>query len=340
MKPGRHIQRIIISRTDSIGDVILTLPLTGLIKAHWPEAEIMFLGKDYTMPILQHATFVDQAISLDQLMEQGELKAVEKLRSFKADAILHVFPRKPIARLAWKAQIPYRFGSTGRLYHYLYCNRLIPLSRKRSPLHEASLNAILLKGLGIKNIPQPEGLPAYYGLNAQTLAGINRVRLHHPAVILHPGSKGSAREWDMAHFHNLSLLLNQQGYHVYLTGTEAEGAYFRPWLCQSQPWINDLSGKLTLEELFGFIAAADALVAASTGPLHMAAALGKLAIGIYPPIRPMHPGRWRPLGENSHYLVVDKACSDCRTASSCACMQAVRPEEVYALICKHLPIAS
>jgi ADP-heptose:LPS heptosyltransferase len=44
------------------------------------------------------------------------------------------------------------------------------------------------------------------------------------------------------------------------------------------------------------------LVAASTGPLHIASAVGIHAIGLYPSKRPMHPGRWMPLGGNASYL--------------------------------------
>lgn len=64
---------------------------------------------------------------------------------------------------------------------------------------------------------------------------------------------------------------------------------------------------MNLKQFISFIAAADGLIAASTGPLHIAAALGKVALGIYPPIKPMHPpGRWAPLGKNASYLVLEK----------------------------------
>ena len=73
---------------------------------------------------------------------------------------------------------------------------------------------------------------------------------------------------------------------------------------------------------------ADALVAASTGPLHIAAALGKRAIGIYPPIKPMHPGRWAPVGENADYLVLNKVCADCRKEKKCHCMEEIKPKVI------------
>jgi len=69
-------------------------------------------------------------------------------------------------------------------------------------------------------------------------------------------------------------------------------------------------------------------VAASTGPLHLAAALGIKAIGIYPPIRPMHPERWAPIGEKATFLVKDKECDECRKQGPCHCMQEILPDKI------------
>ena len=70
------------------------------------------------------------------------------------------------------------------------------------------------------------------------------------------------------------------------------------------------------------------LYAASTGPLHIAAALGKLTIGLYPPIKPMHPGRWAPLGNLSTFIVKPKKCNKCRKRKVCECLESITPEEV------------
>ena len=47
-----NIQRIMIVRTDSIGDVMLTLPMAFYIKQTFPNAELFFLGKSYTKDII------------------------------------------------------------------------------------------------------------------------------------------------------------------------------------------------------------------------------------------------------------------------------------------------
>jgi len=52
------VKRIIISRTDNLGDVILTLPMAGILKQRFPDSTIIFLGKKYTKPLVDACEFV------------------------------------------------------------------------------------------------------------------------------------------------------------------------------------------------------------------------------------------------------------------------------------------
>jgi ADP-heptose:LPS heptosyltransferase len=141
-------------------------------------------------------------------------------------------------------------------------------------------------------------------------------------LILHPRSKGSAREWGLDNFSKLIGLLPADKVKVFVSGTKEEGETLR-WLFEKHPGINDLTGKLSLEEFISFINTCDGLVAASTGPVHIAAALGKKAVGLYAPMRPIYPGRWAPLGKNASYLVLDKTCTDCRKNADCHCIREI-----------------
>ena len=51
--------KILISRTDSIGDVILTLPMAGLIKKNYPDSVIFFLGRTYTKETIALSKHID-----------------------------------------------------------------------------------------------------------------------------------------------------------------------------------------------------------------------------------------------------------------------------------------
>ena len=96
--------------------------------------------------------------------------------------------------------------------------------------------------------------------------------------------------------------------------------------------IIDLTGKLSLQQYIAFINATNGLVAASTGPLHIAAALNKKAIGLFVPKRPMHPGRWMPIGKNATYVVFDKDCVDCKNGKDCNCIIKINPKQIVDLL--------
>ena len=55
-----------ISRTDSIGDVILTLPIVGYLKKSFPESKIIFFGKKYTEAILNLIPEIDEILNGNQ----------------------------------------------------------------------------------------------------------------------------------------------------------------------------------------------------------------------------------------------------------------------------------
>jgi ADP-heptose:LPS heptosyltransferase len=326
MRPG-SCRTFIISRTDAIGDVVLTLPVAGVLRSLYPSARILFLGRAYTRAIVDACTNIDGFLDWDQMKDASPVK---QLAATGADTIIHVFPKKPIARAAWQARIPQRIGTTNRLYHWLYCNIRVALSRKNSPWHEAQLNLRLLKPLGARDGYTLEEISGFYGLTRLVDLPPAVAALLSPDrfnLILHPKSRGSAREWGLDNFRQLITLLPRDRFNIFLTGTAAEGKELEP-LRQAFPFLTDLTGRLSLGELMSFIARADGLVAASTGPLHLAAALGIHAIGIYPPIRPMHPGRWAPVGPKAKFFVKGIDCEACRKSGDCSCIREVRVHEV------------
>jgi ADP-heptose:LPS heptosyltransferase len=332
VKKDKQYKKILISRTDSIGDVVLTLPLAGLLRKQFPEAQIAFLGQSYTQAVINACENIDEFINWQEISTLSEDDQIQCFRSINAGLIIHVFPRKEIARLARKAGIPERMGTTGRLYHYLNCNRLVKLSRRNSLLHESQLNLKLAAGILDKSELTLDEIAEFYGLNnpkplpAKLAGEIDKSRIN---LILHPKSKGSAREWGSNNFAALSKILPVEKFKIFITGTKAEGELLRSESFFEQAGeVNDLTGSMNLDEMISFINAADGLIAASTGPLHIAAALGKMALGIYPPIKPMHPGRWAPIGKRSDYLVADKVCSDCRKSGPCLCMLNITPQQV------------
>lgn len=303
MKVSKHI---IISRTDSIGDVMLTLPICGVLKKHFPEIKITFLGRSYTEAIIKSCSHVDQFINWDSPSKESLEKQIEQFKAIGADTIIHVFPDKEVVTLAKKTGIPNRIG-TGRRWHTLMnCNHPVFFSRKNSDLHESQLNIKLLQPLGITDIPTLAEMPALYGFHANGIVPEKLLSILNNGkknIILHPLSKGSAVNWSMSKFQELATLLDENKFNVFVSGTQAEGEKIRTSFSFEKANVHDITGMLNLNEFIAFISRCDALVAASTGPLHIASALGLKAIGLYSPKRPIHPGRWAPIGKNAKFIV-------------------------------------
>jgi ADP-heptose:LPS heptosyltransferase len=324
-------RRILISRADGIGDVVLTLPVAAFLKKKYPDCAVLFLGNSYTKPVIDACCHVDQFVGWDSVCGLDKASQRKAFGDLNVDTILHVFPNKHVARLAKQAKIPLRIGTRSRFHHLLYCNRLVSLSRNNSLLHEAQLNLKLLAPLDIHESPTLDELHGSFGLTKikqlpQELK--NLIKPQMAAVILHPCSKGSAREWGLDRFSELVALLPVDLFQIFVTGSAREGQSMASFLVRHKARITDLTGKLSLEELISFIGHCDALVAASTGPLHIAAALDKIAIGIYAPIKPIWPRRWAPIGRRAHVLVANRTCSACRSGGPCECMRSIQATNV------------
>jgi ADP-heptose:LPS heptosyltransferase len=322
------LTNILISRIDSIGDVLLTLPFCAWLKNQFPAVKLTFLGRNYTQSVIESFTVIDSFIALEQLSNTPSLEKVNLLKGF--DCIIHVFPNKEIATLAKQAKIPIRIGTSHRLFHLLTCNKRVNFTRKNSELHEAQLNFELLKPVGIKEIPNFSSIQdAGVNFKVQTTELPTEIAFldFKNVVILHPKSQGSAIEWPIEKYIELALELVKSGKIVCFTGTENEGVLFRNQLPKHSNII-DTSGKLTLHQLQFLISKSYALVACSTGPYHIAGLCGIRAVGLFSARKPIHPGRWKALGKNAIALVFDENCKSCKSKNRCDCIQSISVEKV------------
>ncbi|WP_342116686.1 glycosyltransferase family 9 protein [Pseudoduganella sp. OTU4001] len=324
-------RRILITRTDNIGDVVLTLPIAGWLKQRYPGVHITFLVRRYAAHTVGQCRNVDEVVAVE---DQPGL--AEHMRAAGYDTVLLAFPKRRIALAAWRAGIAHRIGTSHRFYHWLACNEMVRFSRVKSQLHEAQLNFELLRPLGLKEIPPlPEVWPLY-GLQAPASAKVDALlgeQGYH--LVLHTKSNGNGREWPLGHFTALARLLQAYGdVKVWLTGSAAEGellAQQAPELL-ALPHVNNVCGKLDLRELLSLIGRADGLVASGTGPLHLSAALGRNTLGLFPPIKPIDIARWGALGANAVNLAAAQACGQCQDKAACRCMEAITPQQVCDVI--------
>ena len=294
--------RILLSRTDNLGDVMLTLPMAGVIKTQFPESKILFLGKPYTKALIDNCEHIDEFHNWTDIQAKG-------LGGLRADAIVHVLPQKEIAIAAKKANIKLRIGTSHRLFHLLTCNKLINLGRKNSDLHESQLNIKLLKPLGVNTNVSHNEIKELYGWKKSVLQS-ELTQFIYPDkfnLIFHTKSKGSALDYALEKFYTLANNLDADRFQILLTGTASEGELIKNECPDffNLPHVTDLTGKLDLSQLINLIQHCQGLVACSTGPLHIAAASGIHCLGLYSSKRPMHASRWGPVGKKSIFLEDD-----------------------------------
>lgn len=321
----KHISlNIILSRTDSIGDMVLTLPMAKIIKHYFPGTKVYFLGAEYTRAIVNACNCCDGFIELNEFLNTPALTLKKTF-----DTIIHVKPNSVVAKKAKQSGIKKRIGTTNRLFHWTTCNELVKLSRKKSNLHEAQLNLRLLEPFGIKKIFSHEEISNSYALenlqplNKKYAALIDKTKYN---LILHPKSRGSAREWGFDNFKLLIDILDKNKFKIFISGTSEEKELMQLFLDEVKHDVVDISGLMPLEQFISFVAQCNGLVACSTGPLHIAAALGKDALGIYAPLHSIRPQRWGPIGTKAKVFVVNKNCKDCyKNKMPCHCIQEIHP---------------
>lgn len=281
---------IAIVRTDSIGDVVVTLPLCGYIKEKSPHTRIVFVGKSYTADVIAACPFVDEFINFDDRMNVR----------LEVEAAVFAFPDKEAMKWVKSQGVRLRVATGKRKQSWMYANKRVWFSRKNSEFHESQLNFHLLRPFGLVEIPGLSEIQQWHVLKPQVASPVE-LATGKRAVIFHMLSKGSALNWSLASFEELAKALSPDELDIYLTGTVAEGERIRE-VFGTYSHVHDVTGKMSLAQLIAFIASCDSLVAASTGPLHLASALGIRAVGLYSSRRPLHPGRWRPISEKAIVL--------------------------------------
>ncbi len=326
---SKPIKHVVISRTDGIGDVVLSLPIAGALKAFLPEVQVTFLGRGYTREVVACCADVDAFVDWDLASGLHPAGQAEFMNALNADAVIHAFPRKEVVYAASRAKIPIRVGTARRFHTLLRVNRPLWFSRKHSTLHEAALNLRMLHALGIKAQTDDASIEGFMRLRPQVAVPelATRFCAKERSVLLHPLSHGSAVDWPLSCFGELAVVLSDAGFTVGITGTGSE----RERMADGLPWerVTDFCGQLSLAELIAVVAESGGLVAGSTGPLHIAAALGVHALGLYSPQPPIFPTRWRPIGKNAGYIASARHPDDGRLA--------IRVEEVHRKILGWFP---
>ncbi len=334
-------KNLLIVRTDRIGDVVLSLPLAQIIKKYYPECKITFLVRNYTKDLLENHPFIDNTIILHELNGKIPiLKNVELIKSLNFDSCIIVYPTFQTSLIIFLCSIKNRIGTGYRWYSLLFNNKIYE-HRKYAERHELEYNVNLLKALGINEKVNPESVNFNLSINKESNEKIENLLKNHdinfdePVIIVHPGSGGSAVDLPLNKFKELvEVLLKKNKFQILITGSKDEIDICNNLKINDK--IKNFTGLLNLSELIALINKTDIFVANSTGPLHIAAALGKYTIGFYPNLLACSAKRWGPYSNKKVIFSPKIECSDCEREQclKSECMNSIQVSDIAAEIDK------
>lgn len=326
------LRNTLIVRTDRIGDVLLTLPMAGAVKRRAPGARVTFLVREYTKPLLFAHPDIDEVFAV---RDENELPVhLSEIQSKNFSAVFCPSPSLLIARTMKRALIPVRVGSAYRGYAGLFTHRIAE-HRSDAKRHETQYNIRMIDRAAE---PTPESDPSRIVVSPAAREKVAQWCVEHginddrPMIIVHPGSGGSARDLPPEHFAKVIALLSFEHHaQIVLTGIDRERSLIQTVKSMAGVGTAEAIG-LPLDVLAALVERAACVISNSTGVLHIAAAVGTFAVGMYPPIVACSPRRWGPWTAHAAIFEppVEEPCGDCASPSciNYDCMRMISPNEI------------
>ena len=170
----------------------------------------------------------------------------------------------------------------------------------------------------------PEALPLWRARMSLPMDG-------RPVAVLAPGAVGPSKRWTA--YEELAARLVEMGLAVWVVGGPGEKDIAGD-ITRRAPQARDLTGT-DLRNAILALASADVAISNDSGLLHVAAALGTPAVGIFGPTSPWH---WAPLNPIAAVIEArtDVPCRPCHKPTCRLkhhlCMRDIPMEEVAAAV--------
>lgn len=299
--------RILITRTDRIGDLVLSTPVFSAIKEKYPASFLCVLTFIENQEIIKGHGCVDEVILYDKKGGQknflGNLKLSKSIAKKKFDIVIHLHATNRMHLLTWMARVPIRLGWDRRMPWAL--THVLSYEKKNGQKHEAFYNFVPLELLGI---PTPKKLKTFFSVTKRNQSSVEELLANRrlgekkkPWVVINPWASGPEKMWSKENFAEvINQIKKKYDAEVFLIGTLAD----RIRLEEMKEFIvvdfEDLTGQLSLGMLGAFLAKCDLLISNDSGPVHVAQAVGLYVISIFVREDPgLSSRRWGPVGENS-----------------------------------------
>jgi ADP-heptose:LPS heptosyltransferase len=306
---------ILVVTTTALGDTLWATPAIESLRASFPKAHITVLTSPIGEQVLRHNPWTSKVHVLREPMLPKMLTFWKLLRKerFETVIVLHASQRLmlPLCALLGAERI---VGTAGRNKGL---DQLLTDALAQKKQHEIVRRLELVERIGAKRVSETLSL---FLEEEKTLKG--------PWIILHPGARDLFRRWPASHFAELGKKLRGLGLNVLVTGTLAE-----------QPLVQEIASQipgavvsdpnLSFRSFAALLAQSSLVVTNDTGPLHIACALEKTAIGLFACTDPALFGPHK--AKNVHVIAKRPTCEPClkRACRKPFCQLQISPEEVF-----------
>ena len=323
-----------------IGDFVRCHSVIKLLNARFPDRPVDVLSTTLCAPLTDYMPGLRQAIVVNlprsriALKDQRALARRLKRENYGSTLIM---PRTWKSALApFFARIPERIGFVGEMRFALLND--VRYGERRLPRMVDRCAALALPPAA--ELPPEWPLPELKIAPAEIESFRRECGLafdKRPVVALAPGAVGPSKRWPASAYAALTRRLIAEGFAVWVVGGPEEKSLAAEIIGDTT--ARDLTGH-DLRNAILALAAAAVAVSNDSGLLHVAAAAGTPAIGIFGPTSPWH---WAPLNPLAATIETETKV-DCRPCHKPVCklahhrcMRDIPPEQLLAAVRQAFP---
>jgi lipopolysaccharide heptosyltransferase I len=301
--------RILLIKPSAIGDVVHALPILNLLRKRWPGSHISWLVTPGCAGLLDGHPQLDEVILFERhryakLWRDPELvmellALTRELRRRRFDLAIDLQGLFRSGWLTYQSRAPIRIGfSNSREFAWLGYTHQVSVDTIDTHAVERYLAVTDLLGCGREVEFVFATTDADREVANYLTRGIDRYAL------LFPGTNWPTKRWPVAHFAAMVEPLQKRfGLRSIVGGSSGEAQL----ASQIRGAVN-LAGKTNLRQLTALIERADLVISNDSGPMHIAAALGKPLVALFGPTNPTRTG---PYQREDSVVRLDIPCSPC-----------------------------
>ncbi len=342
-------RRILLIRTDLMGDVVLSLPAVHAMRRAYPQAQIDIMVLPPNVGVIKHDLAISRIVTYDPNIWRRPnafltldsykkfLGLIRDLRSARYDLCLSL-AGDWASVFAFFSRARRRVGYRGEAYPFFMTD---PVEGKRYRVrqHEVDYIAGLARAAGgtVEDAQREPKLTVSEQAREEVKALLASCGVQEGNLLIaaHAGAtNGLAKRWPIPHWAKLAdLLMEELGATVVLTGAASDAEIVDAVVGRMRKQPINLVGKTNVPQLAALLERCDLVISGDSGPLHIAGAVGTPVIAIH---GPTDPGLSGPVGKEATVLRLGIWCSPCYDASYWAecrffnpvCMTGIMPGEV------------